>query len=1031
MRSPLLPAHHLLRVESDGQDDRMRHANELLSDLSLREAVMVATPSLHDALTHPGDRAASSRRTQRAESAAFRYLIRAAGRSEPFGAFAGLSTGQVVESGCSLEIPDRAIWRRLFDVDSEYVFQLLEDATANAPGLWAQRLYEMNPTLYRVGDGVRYVESSPDHHGDLRYRLVSIPAASHVDALLAAAALPMSGAAISNVVAQMLQEGSLDDVRDLVKEAIRLQLLVPTDGIHATGHTPLQSAIAYFERHQMPLAGTLRQVALTLGAATRQPVGHAIEAVEAAKERLPAVSRPRQTLSAMLFKSTGMTLPQALVDEVISTVHALHRISRPAGQELLRDFALRFSDRFGDQCVPLMQALDPDTGAGFQESLGKMDSEGDLAQGGDASPEPEYDRGRATVLSALYSQAVTRGPGEVILNPTTLASLEVRDRLPLPDSLAVLFSILAESSQAIEEGRYRLVVKAIAGPSGIRILGRFGHFPEVGELIARHLALEEALRSDVVFAEIVHVPNSTMANVVCRPVVRDYEIPFFGLSGARRDRQIPVSDLTVTVVGGEIRLHSRRLRRRVLPRLTSAHNFNDGSAVPYRFLSALQAQGVSPVIGWNWGVLGQVSYLPRVSLGRAIVSRRSWRLTRGDIGMEQTAGGGENALSLLRDSLGLPRWVVVSQGGQEFPVDLEHRSGLAFIQWALDRSDAIRAYEMLPDPSLTPVSGKDGKYLHEVVLPLARAKGPHKESVTSSPLWPSGESAVTLSRAVEHRFSPGSEWVFVELYGGPGILDEIIDSVRRCFDSEACAEWFFVRYDDPSSHVRVRFREVDAARRQLLWDALIHVAVEATRRGLLWKHEGRSYVRETHRYGGGAFIEAAEQIFCADSRAVAEALALPQGRELVARFHFLLHGIHRLFSDFKLDLRERADALSTWLVEERSTYAAKPTLRAWIADKYRRERAYFEAFAEEEEPWRAILDERSVALLGPAARYLSTAPVTPPLSFPVTTVLRSFVHMHANRVLREPDREQEVTALEFLSLYYRSMLARSASEASR
>src|SRR5262249_61048858 len=65
------------------------------------------------------------------------------------------------------------------------------------------------------------------------------------------------------------------------------------------------------------------------------------------------------------------------------------------------------------------------------------------------------------------------------------------------------------------------------------------------------LRAEEALQPDAVFAEIVHLPEGRLGNILARPVLRAYEIPYLGRASVPPDRQIPVTDLRVSVVSGE------------------------------------------------------------------------------------------------------------------------------------------------------------------------------------------------------------------------------------------------------------------------------------------------------------------------------------------------------------------------------------------------------------------------------------------------------------------------------------------------
>ena len=71
-------------------------------------------------------------------------------------------------------------------------------------------------------------------------------------------------------------------------------------------------------------------------------------------------------------------------------------------------------------------------------------------------------------------------------------------------------------------------------------------------------------------------PAMGVANVVHRRPLRRYEIPIVGRSGMSSDRLLRLEDLLVTVRDGAICLRSRRLGRRVVPRLTCAHNLTRG-----------------------------------------------------------------------------------------------------------------------------------------------------------------------------------------------------------------------------------------------------------------------------------------------------------------------------------------------------------------------------------------------------------------------------------------------------------------------
>ena len=202
------------------------------------------------------------------------------------------------------------------------------------------------------------------------------------------------------------------------------------------------------------------------------------------------------------------------------------------------------------------------------------------------------------------------------------------------------------------------------------------------------------------FAEIVHLPEGRLGNILLRPVLRGHEIAYLGRSGAPRERQIPIVDLMISVSGGEIRLRSRSLGGRVIPRLTSAHNYDLGSLGVYRFLCALQGQGVAAELAWDWGPLRSAPFLPRVVTGKLVLARARWnahkdelaRLGRGD------AVTRFRAVQTWRQTRRIPRWVSLADGDNELPVDLENALAVeSFVHLAKDR-DGATLKELFPGP---------------------------------------------------------------------------------------------------------------------------------------------------------------------------------------------------------------------------------------------------------------------------------------------------------------------------------------------
>src|SRR6185312_15616780 len=116
-----------------------------------------------------------------------------------------------------------------------------------------------------------------------------------------------------------------------------------------------------------------------------------------------------------------------------------------------------------------------------------------------------------------------------------LAPLERKpeESASLPGSLAVLATLYARSTEAVAAGDFTIALHAISGPSGASLLGRFCHGDaDLTALVKAHLRDEEAQRPDAIFAEVVHLPEGRVGNVLLRPLLRAHEIAWLGRSGA-------------------------------------------------------------------------------------------------------------------------------------------------------------------------------------------------------------------------------------------------------------------------------------------------------------------------------------------------------------------------------------------------------------------------------------------------------------------------------------------------------------------
>src|SRR5712691_5115084 len=291
-----------------------------------------------------------------------------------------------------------------------------------------------------------------------------------------------------------------------------------------------------------------------------------------------------------------------------------------------------------------------------------------------------------------------------------------------------MVTIAASSETTLEKGEFLVEMDGVMGPSGAIMFGRFCHADSTLQcFVEEELRAEEALYPDAVFAEIVHLPQGRLGNILSRPILREYEIPYLGRSGATVENQIPITDLMISVSEGRVILRSKRLGREVIPRLTTAHNYdNPRNLGLYRFLCALQKQG-SASLGWDWGVLAGLPFLPRVTSGRLVLSQARWNLSKKDLESITEARGVARFSSVqkLRTERKLPRFVALVDADNELPVDLDNVLSVETLVELIKQRQVTQLVEMfLTGPNELYVRGAEGRFVHEIIVPFVQTRQP-------------------------------------------------------------------------------------------------------------------------------------------------------------------------------------------------------------------------------------------------------------------------------------------------------------------
>ena len=242
-----------------------------------------------------------------------------------------------------------------------------------------------------------------------------------------------------------------------------------------------------------------------------------------------------------------------------------------------------------------------------------------------------------------------------------------------------------------------------------------------------------------------------------------------------------------------------------------------------------------------------------------------------------------------------------------------------------------------------------------------------------------------------------------------------------------------LRFADPEWHLRLRLHGDPAALRERVLPELERFASRVLDAGAVWRVQYDTYVREIERYGGNAGMEPSEEFFHADSEAalaIVETLSGDVG--LDARWRLTLKGMDLLLRDLGLNLAERRSAIGRVRLACEREFHAGGAFRRQMGERFRVERAAMRSLLDgthnaddDLAPGLAALDRRSQCLTH-VARRLRQAASSGALTVSIEDLAGSYLHMHANRLLRSAHRAQELVLYSLLDRYYESALARQS-----
>lgn len=699
-----------------------RILNECLQDLTLikkilslpffQEALFIASPLLYEELHKYIKGNLNEKEQLRIENTIIRYLERACTRSTPFGLFASIAIGKL-DNMTGLIISEST--ERKVRIDMFLLCRIVQFLVEKS-ALKYKLIFYKNSTLYEVNGSYRCIEYYYLHE-QRKHRIINIKK----DAILASILrMAEKGVTINDLKETLLARGYNDlEAVDYISSLIDSQILISELEPNLTGRM-------FFTRLLKKISEIDPQGEITK---TLYSLSRMIQSVEANchVDNILIYNQIYNLINSKLIQCDKSLFLQVdsfkqmkiasisynLIEKIKKMLIFLNKLStKMVINSDLELFKTRFIERYQDREVNLLEVLDPDIGLGYPVNKVNIDSEllnlfhFPIKQ---SIEKKHYQLFEKIILEKILDKKID----EIDLEDVDVSNFE-ENWTSFPPTFSVKFELVDADT---------IIFDNASGMSAGNLIARFSHCHiHIEKQLKEIASMESSFYKGKIVAEIVHLPESRVGNILARSSFRDYELIYLAGYDNELAHQINLSDVFVSVKNNKVCLKSKNLNKEIIPRLTTAHNYHYNSTPVYRFLCDIQSQSMCSTLTFSWSTFeNKLDYFPRIKYGNIILSPACWRIKVAELKEIMRNNRAEAILKKIaafRIKKNIPQKVYLVDGDNTLYVDFESFLSIRAFYDIIEKRSEITLKEFIAPVTKAAVlrDSKGNPYLNEIIM---------------------------------------------------------------------------------------------------------------------------------------------------------------------------------------------------------------------------------------------------------------------------------------------------------------------------
>ncbi|MGF7534232.1 lantibiotic dehydratase [Bacillus mexicanus] len=992
IRIPLV--HQDLKNENSHDIDQFLH--DLCNDSLFREQILVSSRTLYETMNTflQSPNKLKGKKKRNFQQAILKYATRRATRTTPFGLFSSVGIGSFSNKN-QLSFNENSFYKKA-RVDFNWLYQFMRKLENE----YTDRLsFVLNSACYMKGDRAYLLYSTDGTSEEVSVRATSV---FHLVKELCG-----ESTAYQDVIRCLVDNypnTPINKINQYVTDLIDKEFLISNLRPPMTVSDQFQYVIVQAENSHIPndLIQACKNIQVQIDTYNRITIGegeHQYVNVIETMDKLIKTSSPLQVDAGLADSSIQLDHETSLAISELASMFTYMASPSAKNADHLEKYKHVFLERYGyEREVPLLEMLCSNAGIGAPATYTNPANEffEEISFPDQFSPEMKQ------FFMKKYFESV-RKKAPIQLNDETfhnICNATVSDE-EIPLSLELNFFVKSRN------GKVMLYLGPNVGSTRAgKTFGRFSYMSDSisGVIETLHNKEKELTEKHSKVCELSLVPNQVRSGNVTRNVsYREKEMSLFTNSALHLNDSVKAEDILIGINKNDI-FYARHKTTGEILSFESNHMFNPLLMTnALRFLLEISRDGKRKWSDFPWvGIYSDFKYIPEIKYKEITVSCEQWLIYKSDVSIHSNSSLKEvkSAFFEFHRTYELPQTFYIVNADNRLLIDIEDDRTLEVFFWELKKTDHNQPLQLVAAERDvdTLMDRVQHVYSGEIVVPLLR-KQPEKplDLPVFNAIEESGSDRIKM---------PFEDWLFIKLYCNQTREEELIAFEIADFYNQISDQYpvrhFFMRYRDPKPHIRFRLNG-KAEVLYSLFPQLLNWLKSLREKGLVSESVITQYEREIERYGGLSLMEAAEQLFCEDSKVVETMIRMHRMKDITISKEIAgMVSVIQFLEQFELTF------------EEQLTFLERNSLQNEYRTEFKKDRELYIEMCNSDRDWDhlkktsdgSILYETLKARKMATAHYASFIKKAFDSKDEVYSRIGSVIHLHCNRLFGT-DRELE------------------------